>query len=72
MVTVPARRTLLKLHRVAAGLSREALAQRIGRSASFIATLEKGTHRGPISDLDWFRLAMALGVDRDAIEAVDR
>jgi transcriptional regulator with XRE-family HTH domain len=58
----------LKLHRVAAGLSRDALAHKIGRSASFVATLEKGTHGGPISDLDWFRIAAALGVDRADIE----
>lgn len=68
METITVRRLALRLHRVAAGLSREALAQRIGRSASFIATLEKGTHRGPVSDMDWFRIATVLGVDRADIE----
>lgn len=68
MGTVPVRRLALRLHRVAAGLSREALAHMIGRSASFIHTLENGKHRGPISDLDWFRIAAALGVDRADIE----
>jgi predicted ATPase/DNA-binding CsgD family transcriptional regulator/DNA-binding XRE family transcriptional regulator len=66
---------LLARHRLAAGLSREALAERAGLSAAAIAALERGERRAPHRDTVQ-RLADALGIDataRCALESsVDR
>jgi len=61
-------RLALRLHRVAAGLSQGRLAAMIGRSPSFVQTMETGKHPAPISDLDWDLIAGALGVDRADID----
>ena len=49
----------LRKAREANGLSREKLAERAGRSASFLAKLELGVGRGRLET--WSRLAKALG-----------
>src|SRR5215204_1283086 len=66
---------LLRRHRVAAGLSQEALAERAGLSARAISDLERGARRAPYRETVRL-LAEALGLapaDRVALEAaVDR
>ncbi|MFI6094342.1 ATP-binding protein [Lentzea sp. NPDC051213] len=52
---------LLRRHRVAAGLTQEALAERAGLSTQAISTLERGTRRYPHRDTV-LRLAGALGL----------
>jgi len=66
---------LLRRHRVATGLSQEALAERAGLSARAISDLERGARRAPYRETVRL-LADALGLapaDRVALEAaVDR
>ena len=53
--------TLLRRHRIAAGLSQEALAERAGLSARAISDLERGLRRAPYCDTIRL-LADALGL----------
>ncbi len=53
--------TLLKHHRLAAGLSQEQLAERAGLTAQAISVLERGTRRAPYRDTVR-ALARALGL----------
>jgi DNA-binding XRE family transcriptional regulator len=53
----------LKVWRSYRGLTLQALADRVGRQASFIGKLEKGQNEGGIKL--WQALATALGVDLD-------
>ena len=66
---------LLRRHRVATGLSQEAMAERAGLSARAISDLERGARRAPYRETVSL-LADALGLvdgDRAALEAaVDR
>ena len=56
---------LLRRHRLAAGLSQEALAERAGLSARGVQDLERGVHAAPRAET--FRLlADALGLDAEA------
>src|SRR5690242_70369 len=52
---------LLKRHRIAAGLSQEALAERAGLSGQAISTLERGVKQRPYRETVR-RLASALGL----------
>jgi predicted ATPase/DNA-binding XRE family transcriptional regulator len=57
---------LLRQHRVSAGLSQEALAERAGLSARAISDLERGARRAP------YRETVRLLADALALEASDR
>src|SRR5262249_41920393 len=59
--------TLLKRHRMAAGLSQEALAARASLSARAVSDLERGISRAPRYDtLDLLTRAMDLSADQRA------
>src|SRR4051812_8900378 len=61
---------LLRHHRLAAGLSQEALAERAGLTAQAIGALERGQRRAPYQDTVRARAdALGLGtVERTALE----
>jgi tetratricopeptide (TPR) repeat protein/transcriptional regulator with XRE-family HTH domain len=61
----------LKRHRLAAGLSQEALAERAGLSARAISDLERGIHRAPYLDTITL-LADALGLPDEERAALAR
>ena len=58
----------LKLHRTAAGFSREELGAKISRSASWIQTVENQKATVIVTDLDLWRLAVALGIKTEDLE----
>lgn len=59
----------LKLHRVALGLSRPELSAKCGKSETWLRRIEGGKGRFVLTDLDLYRLAMALGIKPSDLEA---